>query len=96
MKEGGKAGFIRQLCQANSRSTEAVEKRYGEVGQQIPVKIIWGAQDNWIPVEVATRLGKALNAKEIVHVKEAGHLIMYDQPAQLGLELGEWLKSVSA
>jgi pimeloyl-ACP methyl ester carboxylesterase len=95
MKEGGKAGFIRQLCQANSRSTEEVEGRYGEVGQQIPIKIIWGTQDNWLPVEVASRLGKALNAKEIVHIEEAGHLIMYDQPAQLGVELGSWLSSVS-
>ncbi|KAH7406759.1 Alpha/Beta hydrolase protein [Phaeosphaeria sp. MPI-PUGE-AT-0046c] len=95
MKEDGEAGFIRQLCQANSRSTEEVEGRYGEVGQHIPVKVIWGAQDNWIPVEVATRLGKALNTKEIVQIEEAGHLIMYDQPAQLGLELGEWLVRVS-
>jgi pimeloyl-ACP methyl ester carboxylesterase len=95
-KEGGKAGFIRQLCQANSRSTEEVEVRYAEVGQQIPVKIIWGTQDNWLPVKIAARLGNALNAKEIVHIEEAGHLIMYDQPAQLGIEIGSWLSSVGA
>ncbi|KAH7066874.1 Alpha/Beta hydrolase protein [Paraphoma chrysanthemicola] len=95
LEEGGKAGFIRQLCQANSRSTEAVEKRYQEVVQKIPVKIIWGEEDNWIPVETATRLGKALQAKEIVTIENAGHLIMYDQPAQLGVELGRWLVSVS-
>jgi pimeloyl-ACP methyl ester carboxylesterase len=95
-KEGGKAGFIRQLCQANSRSTEEVEVRYAEVGQQIPVKIIWGTQDNWLPVEIAARLGNALNAEEIVHIEEAGHLIMYDQPAQLGIEIGSWLSSVGA
>jgi pimeloyl-ACP methyl ester carboxylesterase len=96
MRERGKAGFIRQLCQAKSRSTEEVEGRYAEVGQQIPVKVIWGTQDNWLPVEVAARLGKALNAKEIVHIEEAGHLIMYDQPAQLGIEIGSWLSSVGA
>jgi pimeloyl-ACP methyl ester carboxylesterase len=93
MKEGGKAGFIRQLCQANSRSTEEVEGRYREVGQRIPVKIIWGAQDNWLPMEVASRLAKALNAKEVVLIEEAGHLIMYDQPAQIGVEIGSWLNS---
>jgi pimeloyl-ACP methyl ester carboxylesterase len=93
MKEGGKAGFVRQLCQANWRSTEEVEGRYKEVGEQIPVKIIWGAEDDWIPVEVATRLGKALHAKEIVEIEEAGHLVMYDQPAQLGAQLGSWLSS---
>ena len=94
LREGGKEGFIRQLCQANSRSTEAVEGRYAEVGQDIPVKVIWGADDNWIPVETATRLGNALRAEEIVTIEKAGHLIMYDQPAQLGVELGRWLSVV--
>ncbi|KAF1848179.1 alpha/beta-hydrolase [Cucurbitaria berberidis CBS 394.84] len=94
LRHGGKKGFIRQLCQANSRSVEAVEGRYAEVGREIPVKIIWGAQDSWIPVEVAARLGKALQAKEIVTIEEAGHLVMYDQPAQLGVELGRWLSTV--
>lgn len=91
LRKGGKAGFVRQLCQANSRSTEAVEARYAEVGQSIPVKIVWGADDNWIPVETAFRLGEALHAKEIVTIERGGHLLMYDQPAQLGIELASWL-----
>jgi pimeloyl-ACP methyl ester carboxylesterase len=95
LREGGKEGFIRELCQANSRSTEAVEGRYGEVGLQLPVKIIWGAEDNWIPLESAWRLGIALKAKEVVVVEKAGHLSMLDQPAQVGVELGTWLISVS-
>jgi pimeloyl-ACP methyl ester carboxylesterase len=94
MKEGGKAGFIRQLCQANSRSTEETEGRYSEVGQNIPIKIIWGVEDNWILVETAIRLGDALQAKEVVQVEQAGHLIMYDQPAQLGVELASWLNTI--
>lgn len=95
LREGGKERFIRELCQANSRSTEVVEKRYGEVGPNLPVKIIWGAEDNWIPVESAYRLGKALKAKEIVVIEKAGHLVMLDQGAQLGVELGRWLSAVS-
>jgi pimeloyl-ACP methyl ester carboxylesterase len=93
LMEGGKARFVRQLCQAASRSTEEVEGRYGEVGQVMPLKIIWGANDGWIPVETAERLGKVLQAKEVVLIKDAGHLVMYDQPAQLGIELGVWLST---
>lgn len=93
LREGGKQGFIRQLCQADSRNTDAVEGRYSEVGRKFPVKIIWGAQDDWIPVESAYRLGEALGANEIVVIEDAGHLIMYDQGAQLGVELGRWLTS---
>lgn len=87
----GKRGFVRQMCQAGSRSTEAVEGRYGEVGRSMPVKVIWGAEDRWIAAEDAWRLGEALNAKEVVVIPEAGHLIMYDQAAQLGVELTRWL-----
>jgi len=91
LREGGKEGFVRQLCQAGERNTDEVEGRYGEVGREVPVKIIWGAQDRWIGVETAERLGDALGAKEVVVVEDAGHLIMYDQGAQLGVELGVWL-----
>ncbi|CAI6342132.1 unnamed protein product [Periconia digitata] len=87
----GKRGFVRQMCQAGSRSTEEVEGRYAEVGIKMPVKVIWGAQDRWIAAKDAWRLGKALGAHEVVIVPEAGHLIMYDQPAQLGIELTRWL-----
>lgn len=88
-------GFVRQMCQANSRSVQAVEGRYAEIGRNMPVCVIWGAEDKWIPVETAERLGKALGAKEVVTVDGAGHLIMYDQPARLGTELALWLSGVS-
>ncbi|KAK2597307.1 hypothetical protein QQS21_006081 [Conoideocrella luteorostrata] len=93
-REGGKEGFIRELCQANVRSAEEVEGRYGEVGARIPVKVVWGAEDNWIPVETAWRLDKALNARDVVEIEEAGHLVMIDQPGRVGIELGTWLSSV--
>lgn len=96
LREGGKKGFIRQLCQANSRNTDAVEGQYAEVGPKLPIKIIWGADDKWIPVESAERLGKALQAKEVVLIENAGHLVLYDQAGRLGVELGIWLASVSS
>jgi pimeloyl-ACP methyl ester carboxylesterase len=90
-RDGGKEGFVRQLCQAGFRNTDAVEGRYAEVGKEMPVKIIWGAQDKWIGVDTASRLGDALGAKEVAVIEDAGHLVMYDQGAQLGVELGVWL-----
>ncbi|EOA84037.1 uncharacterized protein SETTUDRAFT_93755 [Exserohilum turcica Et28A] len=94
MREGGKAGFVRQLCQAAHRSTGEVEGRYADVGREMHIKIIWGKQDSWIPVSDAHRLGAALGAKEVVEVDGAGHLIMYDQPGQLGVELAVWLTAM--
>ncbi|KAL8761378.1 MAG: hypothetical protein Q9184_002497 [Pyrenodesmia sp. 2 TL-2023] len=89
--EEGRKGFVRQMVQANSRSTEEVEGRYHEVGENIPVRIIWGKEDEWIPAETALRLKEKLNAEDVVMIEGAGHLVMYDQPGRLGIELGWWL-----
>lgn len=91
----GREGFVRQMCQANSRNTDAVEGRYAELGGRMPVCVIWGKDDKWIPVENAERLSKVLRAKQVVVIDGAGHLIMYDQGERLGVELGWWLSSVS-
>lgn len=90
----GRKGFVRQMVQANSRSTEDVEGMYHEVGKRMPVRVIWGKEDKWIPVETARRLKEKLNAKDVVMIEGAGHLVMYDQQAKLGVELGWWLGSM--
>lgn len=93
--EEGRKGFVRQMVQANSRSTEDVEGRYHEVGKKMPVKVIWGKEDKWIPVETAKRLKEKLDAKEVVVIEGAGHLVMYDQEGRLGVELAWWLSNVN-
>ena len=93
--EEGRKGFVRQMVQANSRSTEDVEGRYHEVGKKMPVRIIWGKEDKWLPVETAYRLKEKLDAKDVVEIEGAGHLVMYDQQGRLGLELGWWLANMN-
>ncbi|KAF2645953.1 alpha/beta-hydrolase [Massarina eburnea CBS 473.64] len=83
--------WLRDVRVGKKGSTEVVEGRYEEVGEVMPVKLIWGAEDRWIAVRDAVRLGEALGAREVVVVEDAGYLIMYDQPTQLGVELGRWL-----
>ncbi|KAJ9232762.1 hypothetical protein DTO169E5_7322 [Paecilomyces variotii] len=91
----GQEAFIRQLLQADQRYAEDVEGRYGEVGKAIPVKVIWGKEDRWIPSDYAVKLGKLIGAREVILVEEAGHLIMFDQPERLAMELGSWLTKVA-
>lgn len=92
--EAGRKGFVRQMVQAGNRSTEEVEGRYPEVGKNIPTKVIWGKEDKWIPVERALKLKEKLNARDLVEIAGAGHLVMYDQSGKLGVELGWWLASI--
>ncbi|EIT75601.1 unnamed protein product [Aspergillus oryzae] len=91
--EEGRKAFVRQMVQANSRHTDEVEGKYPEVGKRMPVRIIWGKEDKWIPVETADRLKESLNAQDVVLIEDAGHLVMYDQGGRLGVELGWWLAS---
>lgn len=87
----GTARFLQEMEQSHNRTTKGLEKRYAEVGNRIPIKIIWGRDDRWIPSETATRLSKALNASEVVLIEQAGHLVQYDQPGKLAFEVGTWL-----
>lgn len=87
----GQAGFFAQIVQCQEKHAEEIIGRYGEVGQDVPVKIIWGKEDDLIPVDRAENLTVAVGAKEVVFIEEAGHLVMLDQKEQLGIELSKWL-----
>lgn len=87
----GPEGFLKQMVQAHYRDTGKLENEYARVGGLSPTSIIWGQDDAWIPVETAQRLQKALKAERLVIIEEAGHLVQYDQPGKLALEVGLWL-----
>ena len=91
----GSEKFLKEMVQAHYRDTGVLENEYARVGGLSPTKIIWGQDDAWIPVETAQRLKKALNAEDLVIIEEAGHLVQYDQPGKLALEVGLWLSKHS-
>lgn len=91
----GPHAFIRQLVQADQRFAADVEPRYAEVGAAMPVKVVWGLEDRWIPAERAKTLAEGVAARELVFVDGAGHLIMFDQPERLAVEIAVWLGSVA-
>ncbi|BCS26688.1 alpha/beta fold hydrolase [Aspergillus puulaauensis] len=93
-RQGG-VGFIRQIAQADARDVEEVEGRYGEVGSAIPVKVVWGVEDQWIPVERAEELARRIGASEEVLIEDAGHLVMVDQPERVAIEIMGWLMRVT-
>ena len=95
---GGTQGsdkFLKEMVQAHYRDTGVLENEYARVGGLSPTRIIWGQDDAWLPVEIAQRLKEALNAEDLVIIEEAGHLVQYDQPARLALEVGLWLSKHS-
>lgn len=74
----GQAAFYRQIAQMDDRYTDEVEHRYGEV--RCPVSILWGEQDNWIPLERGRELADRIPGARLRVVPEAGHLVQEDAP----------------
>jgi pimeloyl-ACP methyl ester carboxylesterase len=85
----GQAAFYRQIAQADQRWTDEIEPRYSEI--DLPVLIVWGADDTWIPVDRAHRLAGLIPGAELRLVPDAGHLIQLDAPEELTAVLHRWL-----
>ena len=63
----------------------------------VPTRIIWGKDDAWVPASTAEKLAKALGlegreGEDVVLVEDAGHLVMFDQPQKVAVEVAVWLE----
>ncbi|KAL8643595.1 MAG: hypothetical protein Q9226_008256 [Calogaya cf. arnoldii] len=92
----GQVGLVNVLKQAHTRKSDDVEKQYHKIGESgLPVKIIWGKEDKWVPCESADKLKELIGGKsEVVLVEGAGHLIHMDQPERLMAEIVMFLGQV--
>lgn len=88
--ESRQAAFYRQIAQADQRYTDELEPLYPRL--DLPVVVVWGTDDTWIPVDRAHRLAAAIPGAELRLVEEAGHLIQLDQPVALATTLTSWLR----
>ncbi|MFI2102386.1 alpha/beta fold hydrolase [Isoptericola sp. NPDC019693] len=89
--EAGQGAFYRQVAQADERYTAELEPLLG--GLDVPVRVLWGEQDQWIPPDRARRLADAIPHADVRLVPDAGHLVQLDAPVALAVELERWLGS---
>jgi pimeloyl-ACP methyl ester carboxylesterase len=87
--DAGQAAFYRQIAQAEQRYTDEIEPLYPTLS--LPVLVVWGCEDRWIPAARAHCLADMIPGAELVLVPGAGHLIQHDAPAALAAELQRWL-----
>ena len=78
LSASGQAAFYRQIAQMDQRYTDEIESRYGEI--RCPVRVIWGEQDGWIPVERGRELARRIAGSHLRVVPLAGHLVQEDAP----------------
>lgn len=85
----GQAAFYRQIAEGDQRFTDEIEPHYGEL--DLPVLVVWGAEDAWVPAEHATRLAELTPGAQSVLIENAGHLVQLDAPVELATTLRGWL-----
>lgn len=76
--EAGQAAFYRQIAQMDERYTREVEDLYPTVG--CPVQILWGQDDQWIPIERGRALQQMIPGAQFQAIANAGHLVQEDAP----------------
>lgn len=87
--EEGQPAFYRQIADYDEAYLEENERRLGQI--EIPVRILWGADDTWIPTEIGERLRSLIPGATLSVIDDAGHLMHYDAPVALADELRSWL-----
>lgn len=76
--EVGQKAFWRQVAQMDDKYTEPVEWRYGEM--RCPVAILWGQEDEWIPMADGRELARRMKPASFTPVPNAKHLMHEDAP----------------
>jgi pimeloyl-ACP methyl ester carboxylesterase len=91
--DAGQKAFYRQIVDYDERYLRENEELLPKV--TVPVHIVWGEQDAWIPVERADRLHTLMRHSTLCKVPGSNHLIQFDAPERLMYEVTSWLERVS-
>ncbi|MFC3228086.1 alpha/beta fold hydrolase [Marinibaculum pumilum] len=75
----GVDSFYRQFAQADERYTAEVEPLYGHL--RCPVRILWGAEDPWIPLARGQALHALMPEAGFSTLPRVGHLPQLEAPA---------------
>jgi len=89
--EGRQASFYRQIAQMDQRFTDEVQDRYAEI--RCPVQILWGEEDEWIPIERGRELHAMIPGSEFIPVPGAGHLMQEDAPEAIAFHVQAFLEA---
>ena len=76
--EEGQKAFWRQIAQMDDKYSQEVEWRYGEM--RCPVTILWGEEDQWIPIADGRELARRMSDAPFTPVPNAKHLMQEDAP----------------
>jgi pimeloyl-ACP methyl ester carboxylesterase len=74
----GRPAFYRQIAQMDERYTDEVQDSYRDL--RYPSLLLWGADDQWIPIERGRALARLIPRCQLIEVPDCGHLMQEDAP----------------
>ncbi len=74
----GQPAFYRQITQMDQKYTDEMERLYRAM--DCPVSVLWGVEDEWIPLEKGVELAGLIGDTPCVRVPDCGHLMQEDRP----------------
>jgi pimeloyl-ACP methyl ester carboxylesterase len=81
----GQAAYYRQIDQARQAHTDEFQHLLAAI--TVPVRILWGRQDTWLPGHFADLLRERIPQASFSWIDDAGHLVHEDAPAVLTAHL---------
>ncbi len=90
--DDGQPAFYRQIADYDEAFLAENEQRLDRI--DIPVRVLWGADDAWLSPETGERLASLIPGAALSVMDGAGHLVHYDAPVALADEIRAWLAAV--
>lgn len=92
--EAGQVALYRQIAHMDLKYTDEVEGCYGDL--HCPVQVLWGSEDQWIPIETGRRFHAMLPEARFIEVPGAGHLVQEDAPEAIMAAVSDFAPLVAA
>lgn len=75
--------FNHQVRHYDPKHTLEIVDKLGEIGRNLPVRIIWGKEDRWQVEAWGRKLADAIDGAELTVLEECGHFSPEDQPEKI-------------
>jgi pimeloyl-ACP methyl ester carboxylesterase len=85
----GQAAYFRKIAQWRDEDMAVLEPLLATI--DVPVLVLWGAEDAWLSPETGERLAAAIPGAQLDLLAGAGHFAMEDEPAAVAERLAAFL-----
>ena len=85
----GQAAYFRKIEQWRDDDMSVLEPLFETL--DVPVLVLWGAEDRWLAPETGERLAARIPGAKLTVVPGAGHFAMEDAPEEVAGELDRFL-----